>query len=538
MGTCLAGPVGGVEDGTIEPLAPMHLGDAMDKLTTNSGPRPNYILLPRNGVQPRSYGRESGAVLRRLPRSVSTQPAVTSCTSLLLGATEAPMVLVDAIRETGGKLVAIEPHVAAAIARSSPLVRMMPLVTYALPERALRSGGEIPPAPAASLLPATLTLVCRDAKTGKPLEGCEVEAYVDFARGKGGQGKTDATGQLTLSLTTGWVERLYIKASSHHWGAYRTGVAAGAGPVVLDIAPVDPSAPDVLRRIYPNTRFNPAAGVKVGVIDTGLGPHPDLNVEHNENTVTGEPKFDGQDWAGHGTHVAGIIGAKGAAGGPRGMAPGVALRGYRVFGAQKDDATNYSILKAIINAVEDGCDIINLSLGDDQPDEVVAEGILDARNQGALVVVAGGNGRRGPIDYPAAYAGATAVIAMGVRGSIPDGCYDSCHLATDPPSSFYADDYVAAFSDYGPRVSVIAPGVGVVSTIPGGGYAPLSGTSMAAPVVAGAAACLLSNAPAIHALDRNRERSDLIEKMLLTACRSRGFPREYEGAGMPDPSLI
>jgi subtilisin len=78
----------------------------------------------------------------------------------------------------------------------------------------------------------------------------------------------------------------------------------------------------------------------------------------------------------------------------------------------------------------------------------------------------------------------------------------------------------------------------VLSTLPGQGFGPMSGTSMAAPVAAGAAACLLSRDPVVFGMARTRARSDSIERLLLTNCVKRGFGAVFEGFGLPNPALV
>src|SRR5262249_38715225 len=147
---------------------------------------------------------------------------------------------------------------------------------------------------------------------------------------------------------------------------------------------------------------------------TGCGPHADLNIVGARNTVTGELASETRDGGHHGTHVAGLVGARGVAvNGIRGVAPGVNLRSYRVFGAGANGASNYAILKAMIFAAMDQCDIINLSLGGGPANDIVKEAIEDAANQGMLVIIAAGNNYRSPVSYPAAYPLTTPVSAMG-----------------------------------------------------------------------------------------------------------------------------
>jgi subtilisin family serine protease len=452
---------------------------------------------------------------------------------------DSPMLVLDTVHEDGAKLVELDDDVARSITESSAPLRAVPVVTYALPDSFSQLEAAIRAADLASLLPSTVTLTCRDARSGAGLADCKVVAFTDFASRVGASGVTDAQGQLTLTLNAAQVERLYVMSAPSHWGAFRSAVPIANGQAILiDIEPIDLGFADAVRLLYGASRYDPASPVTVGVIDTGLGPHPQLNIVSLQNTVSGEPRSAGEDWFGHGTHVGGLIGARGAAGGLRGMAPGVPLRGYRVFGKDAKGATNYAILKAMIHAVDDGCDIINLSLGGGPKDVIVEEAVRDARTQGTLVVVAAGNDGRQPVSYPAAYSGATAVSAMGVTRGFPPGSLSEGDILHPPQSAQYPDEFIAGFSNVGHEISLATPGVGLLSTLPGGGYGPMSGTSMAAPVAAGAAACRLSQAPDVQALPPGSSRSDRIEKLLLTSCQPRGFPADFVGYGIPDPALV
>ena len=300
-----------------------------------------------------------------------------------------------------------------------------------------------------------------------------------------------------------------------YWGVYRSNVPATPSPIVLPLEPADLTYPDAVRHYYGATRIRSDAGVRVAVLDTGVGPHTGLNIVQGVNTVTGEPAADSADTTGHGTHVAGLIGASGMPPtGLNGLAPGVEIIAYRVFGSDPDQgATNYAILKAMILAAAADCHILNLSLGGGPWDQIVEEAIDDAREQGMLVIVAAGNDGRRPVSYPAAHIGATAVSAMGREGTFPVGSLHDPEVLR-PPSATDPDEFIAAFSNVGQDIRVTAPGVGVLSSLPGNAFGPMSGTSMAAPVVAGAVASLLSRNPAVLSMPRTRARSAAMERLL------------------------
>ncbi len=496
-----------------------------------------YILLAETGLHPEDrFETGSAMILGALPRVKSTEPAMITSISALgdTGVADSPITVIDTVFEDGPKLVEMDDTTAAALTAGPAPVRAMKVVEYPLPER--HAGPSLAAKPVAAPLGSGghgFTVLCRDAVTGDPLPDCRVVAYSNFANKIGGEGVTDMTGHALIYLNTAIVARLYVVSQPSHWGAYRANVQVT--PIVtVDIQPVDRTHPDAVRHYYGASRFEPTTQVVVGVIDTGLGPHPDLNIVSMDNTVTGEPRTAGDDWFGHGTHVAGLAGARG---GLRGLAPGVAIRGYRVFGLNASSATNYAIMKAMIHAAADRCDIINLSLGGGQADPIVEEAVRDACDQGMLVIVAAGNGGHQPVSYPAAYAGAVAVSALGVRTGFPPGSLPEGDI--EPPvSATYTDEFIAGFSNIGQEIALTAPGVGVLSTLPQGRYGPMSGTSMAAPVAAGAAACLLSRAPNVWNMPRDRARTEAIRALLLGAAGSRGFGSNYEGQGMPEPAMI
>ena len=233
------------------------------------------------------------------------------------------------------------------------------------------------------------------------------------------------------------------------------------------------------------SRTSGGEGVNVAVLDTGaVTSHPDLKsriLKCKDFTNVRFAMVDDkcEDKNGHGTHVAGIIAAdSGADGlGIYGVAPQAFLYAFKVCG---NDGSCYAddIAAAAKTAADEGANIINLSLGGDKSSALITEALGYAVSKGLLVVAAAGND--GPyfasIDYPAAQNNVIAIGAFGLNFEIPDWSSRGSNSKTTP--------YVVEEQD----MELAMPGVNIESTWKNGGYAILSGTSMAAPFASGLAA--------------------------------------------------
>ena len=233
-------------------------------------------------------------------------------------------------------------------------------------------------------------------------------------------------------------------------------------------------------------------GVVVAIIDTGIDYHhaalgggfgPGFKVAGGYDFIGNDP--DPMDDVGHGTHVAGILAADGA--GLVGVAPDVTLIAYKVLGADGSGPTS-GVIAAIERAVDpngdgnpgDHVDIINLSLGGPgDPSDPGAQAVDRAVAAGVVVCAAAGNeGRTLSISSPGAAKRAITVAA-----------YDEYEQ-----TAFYSSKGPAS-KDYSFKPDIAAPGNLILSAKRGGGIEAMSGTSMAAPHVAGAAALLLALHP-------------------------------------------
>jgi len=206
--------------------------------------------------------------------------------------------------------------------------------------------------------------------------------------------------------------------------------------------------------------------VKVGVIDTGIDlKHPDLkaNIKGGYNAIN--PLKSYTDDHGHGTHVAGIIAALNNSIGVVGVGPNIDLYAIKVLNA-KGSGYLSDVIEGLDWAVANGIKVVNMSLGTSQDVPSFREAIVRAYNAGVVIVAAAGNSG-GAVVYPAAY---PEVIAVS---------------ATDK------NNQIASWSSRGPEVDLAAPGASIYSTYKGQSYATLSGTSMAAPHVTGAAALII-----------------------------------------------
>ncbi|SMD20374.1 Subtilase family protein [Kibdelosporangium aridum] len=261
-------------------------------------------------------------------------------------------------------------------------------------------------------------------------------------------------------------------------------------------------------------------GVTVAVLDTGIdAQHPDLagRIADSRN-FTADP--DTSDGYGHGTHVASTIAGSGAASGGkyRGVAPGARLLNGKVLDSSGSGELS-ELMAGMEWAVRAGARVVNMSLGggpsagDDMVSELVDK--LTAETGALFVAAAGNSGGIAAVETPAAASSALAVGAVD------------------------KSDRLAAFSARGPRLGdamvkpeIVAPGVDIVAAraagtnlgpVVGDKYTQLSGTSMATPHVAGAAALLAQKHPSW--------RSGELKASLTTSAKDVGAPWYEQGAG-------
>ncbi|MBI4941192.1 MAG: S8 family serine peptidase [Actinobacteria bacterium] len=219
---------------------------------------------------------------------------------------------------------------------------------------------------------------------------------------------------------------------------------------------------------------HPGKGVEVAVIDSGI----DKSVLDFAGVfLPGKDYFNargdgGIDLIGHGTAVAGFLGARannGSAG--AGLAQGVRIRSFRVF--NRGTGIDADVAAALVDATDAGADVVNMSLGSPGLSTAMRTALDYAIARDVVLVAAAGNdGQRGsPTSYPGAYPGVITVAATGF------------------------DDTVAPFSNRSPRMDVAAPGWDVTSVAPRNGRTDGSGTSYASPIVAATAALLRAHHP-------------------------------------------
>lgn len=249
------------------------------------------------------------------------------------------------------------------------------------------------------------------------------------------------------------------------------------------------------------------AGVTVAVIDSGVSPHfalKDVVVDYRNFSGDG----DQYDTLGHGTHVAGVIGAK--SGSAKGIAPECKILSLKALGHSGMGSLK-AVADAVYFAIEAKADIISMSLGSARPDDRLHAAIRDAQSQGAIIVCAAGNDG-GAVNYPAAFQETLAVGAVDKNGT---ACEFSCR---------------------GKEIVVAAPGQDITSTWLNDGYATISGTSMAAPFVSGVLALFVSEEKA----EGKKPNHKSVLQALQDTCRDVGDPGKDHtyGWGLMDPHKL
>ena len=246
-------------------------------------------------------------------------------------------------------------------------------------------------------------------------------------------------------------------------------------------------------------------GIRVGVLDSGVNPHPDFGARllpgHNYIEGTKDPD-DTSDSFGHGTKVAGLIAGAGVHG-CIGAAPMAEIVPLKCTDGQSVKVS--ALCSAIYGAIDDyGCNVLNLSMGIQTDHPALAEAVAYAEEKNVVIIAGAGNGGGKTLYYPAAY---ETVIGVG---------------AVDRGGVWYSS------SNHNAGVFLTAPGVSVRTTDHRGGYAVASGCSFSVPQVSGAAAVLLS-------LDRSLTPQEIRE--LFRSCAadrdSTGWD-EYYGYGILD----
>jgi subtilisin len=381
----------------------------------------------------------------------------------------------------------------------------------------------------------------------RPLANAVVNLY---GPGFPAQTITDSSGQASLQTQAddaAGIHAVYVRPASDHWERYILNPSLEPGQVnVIRLSPLGRTSGSFPgerpygwgQRLMKFDRISPewnGAGTKIGLIDSGCdNSHPLLRhiVRGVDLTRGQDPQSWKSDELGQGTHCAGIVAASAVASSEIiGAAPGSEMHIFKVVpGGHFSD-----LIDALGQCIERRLDIVQIGVGAEQFSELVAQKITEARLNG-IACIAGAGNSGGAVQFPANVPGVLTVAALGKLGEYPQ---DTRHAQRALPQLIaYSGVYATNFSCWGPQVSVCAPGVAVVSTVPGGGYAAWDGSSMAASHVVGFSSLLLSHHPMLQSINFG-VRADQRVSILHDFLRASAIPYAQVdpirvGAGVPD----
>ncbi len=275
------------------------------------------------------------------------------------------------------------------------------------------------------------------------------------------------------------------------------------------------------------------AGVRIGLIDSGCdNSHPLLrHVAKGVDLTRGNGAKDWtRDEIGQGTHCAGIIAGTGdPALGMSGIAPGAEIHVFKLSpGGRFSD-----LIEALDQCIENQIDIVHLGVSANQVSELVARKIIEARLSGVACIATSGD-EGGPVRFPGMVPGVLCVSAVGRLGEFPA---DTRHALTATPELIGpAGIFATNFSGAGPQLGVCAPGVAIISSVPGGGVAARDGSAIAAAHVVGFASLILGHHPLFRGAyaGRGEQRVNALFELVRVSAARPVFDSTRVGAGLPD----
>lgn len=464
---------------------------------------------------------------RMTPRTLRAQVLGTSITD---------EIVVAAIPEETVRMLVAHPQV---IVEEDSLILPQPTVTPL---------SETPPALLSPFGTSTTWTILLTGSGQQPVAGATVYLY---GSGVPAQGRTDATGTVTLSLlneTDETIRAIYINPQADYWSAWIDQPQLTSGiTTTIPLRSLSDSFPG-----FPNTELLgwgqramrldhvPAditgRGVKVAVVDSGAAvlTHPDLTEIRDGLDLTSTPsntEMWKDDTIAHGSHCSGIIAGARNGSGVRGFAPEAEMFQARIFPGGRIS----SLIDAIDYCIDQGIDIVNMSLGTGGTSQIMLQKLAQAKELGVACIVAAGN-TGGGVQFPGTSPDVLTVSAIGKDGEFPNSSYHAKQRWTDGQED--RGFFSAQFSCHGERIDVCGPGVAIVSSVPDTGYAAWDGTSMATPHVAGLAALVLGHHPDFQSGPfqiKGAARVDRLFELLTSSATPMQFgDPQRVGAGLPD----
>ena len=530
--------------GTSQPAPAADRSQPAPATNVVSSRNPQYLIAKQNaflpaGVQPLDFDALLGELDRDPSVTVLRTLAPSSITTFATAPTPLQKIIVATMPAERADQLNQHPQV---VMEPDQILTLSPGPAPALPEPTVSFLG-----PAGSAQSWTIRVT---DPNDQPVPQMNVYLY---GSGYPAEGTTDDDGSVSLSLahesdTT--LRALYVDAEHEFWNLWIDQPTLISGQTnVVRLAPIANSFTD-----FPEVQVFgwgqramgldalPEAmngkGAKVAIVDSGAAAktHPDLEDIKTGEDLTQTPPND-QTWTvdtvAHGSHCCGLVASPVGAPGIHGFAPEADVQVVKIFpGGQLSN-----LLDALDYCIDQGIDVVNMSLGSGQSSDLLLQKISQAKQNGVGCIVAAGNSGDS-VQFPGTSPDVLTVAAIGKLGEYPPDSFHAQQVwsATGQPPG--PDGYFSAkFSCHGPEVNVCAPGVAILSSVPPDAFGIWDGTSMAAPHVTGLAALLIAHHPDFAGpfQARNSQRVDRLFQLIKQSCTNIdvGDPSRT-GAGLPN----